>query len=193
MCKCAHMWMFDYVYLQRMTMQTSCTCVQMWCICPCRRGECGFVWGCAFLWVCIHSACVLHVQYGCAEANYPYLYSIFRHAYEHMQGMPFYQLIPAREVLGCAYVVSVCAYAVCVAGIWLYKCSARVHLWMCGYSLMRACTGHLCVCMVHVCIQPRFVKFKRFVVCVHCMCVCLWIVMHTRVGGWQRVCREAHV
>lgn len=25
------------------------------------------------------------------------------------------------------------------------------------------------------------------------MCVSLWIVMHTRVGGWQCVCREAHV
>ena len=58
---------------------------------------------------------------------------------------------------------------------------------------MRACTGHLCVCMVRVHTHPCFVKFKRFVVCVHCMCVSLWIVMHTRVGGWQCVCREAHV
>lgn len=58
---------------------------------------------------------------------------------------------------------------------------------------MRACAGHLCVCMVRVRVHPCFVKFKRFVVWVHCMCVSLWIVMHTRVGGWQCVCREAHV
>ena len=31
--------------------------------------------------------------------------------------MPFYQLIPAREVLECADMVPVCAYTVCVADI----------------------------------------------------------------------------
>ena len=87
-----------------------------------------------WVWVCVRVCILVGVQTQCMCASRAvcvcrsivslpicrdtaYAVCICRHAYERVQDMPCYQLIPAREVLGCAYMLPVCAYTVYVAGI----------------------------------------------------------------------------
>lgn len=46
----------------------------------------------------------------------------------------------------------------------------------------------VCVRMVRVYIHPCFVKSKRFVVCVHCICVCVLVDGYAYTCRWVAAC-----
>lgn len=88
----------------------------------------------------------------------------------------------------CIHVACVCLRSVCgrYLIVQMWRRCASVNVWSFTHEGMHR--APVCVRMVRVYIHPCFVKSKRFVVCVHCICVCVLVDGYAYTCRWVAAC-----